>query len=69
MVTTKRITTKNLTIGDAVTLDSKPSKVLSIRKAWKAPEYIITFEFLGTQELTRVYHANTKWDVFTKVGA
>lgn len=68
-MTIKRITTKNLVVGDEITLDSKPSKVLSIRKAWKAPEYIITFEFLGTQEITRAYHANTKWDVFSRAGA
>jgi hypothetical protein len=63
-----RKNTSNLLIGDVVSLDGKPRKVLAKAKAFKAPEWFITFEFYN-ETITRNYNSNKKWDVLPKVGA
>jgi hypothetical protein len=56
------VNTFRLNIGSVVTVDGKPRKVVAKSKAWKAPEYLITFEFHDTT-ITRSYNSNKKWDV------
>jgi hypothetical protein len=54
--------TRNLTIGHVVIVDGKPRKVVAKTKAFKAPEWFITFEFYN-DTITRNYNSNKKWDV------
>lgn len=61
-----RKTTFQLNIGDVVSLDGKPRKVLAKSKAWKAPEWFITFEFYN-ETITRNYSSHKKWDVMPKL--
>lgn len=61
-----RKTTFQLNIGDVVSLDGKPRKVLAKSKAWKAPEWFITFEFYN-ETITRNYSSQKKWDVMPKL--
>jgi len=62
------VNTRNLQVGQVVSVDGKPRKVLAKSKAWKAPEWFVTFEFY-TETITRNYNSNKKWDVISKVGA
>jgi hypothetical protein len=54
--------TRNLQIGSVVILDGKPRKIVAKSKAFKAPEWFITFDFIN-DTITRNYGSNKKWDV------
>ena len=59
-------TTVQLNIGDVVSLEGKPRKVLAKSKAFKSPEWFITFEFYN-ETIIRNYSSNKKWDVLPKL--
>jgi len=54
------ISTKNLQVGNVISIDGKPREITSKEKAWKAPEYLITFMMNG-QKVTRSIHSNKKF--------
>lgn len=60
--------TVSLSIGDVVSLDGKPRKVIAKSKAFKAPEWFITFEFYN-ETITRNYSSRKQWDVIAKAVA
>jgi len=64
----KTVNSTNLFVGDITTVDARPITIIAIRKAWKAPNYIIEFEY-NNKIVTRVFHSNKKWDVYRKAGA
>lgn len=63
------VTTKNVKVGDVLVVDGHERKVVDIYKAWKSPEYIVTFEWTDSRKVMRSYHSNCKFSVIAKVAA
>lgn len=55
-------TTSKVRVGQVVSIDGKPRQIIAKQKAWKAPEYFLTFMVNGL-EITRVCHSNKKFMV------
>lgn len=55
-------TTSKVRVGQVVSIDGKPRQIIAKRKAFKAPEYFITF-IMNNQEITHVCHSNKKFMV------
>mgnify|MGYP003654537686 CR=1 FL=1 len=58
--------TRNLAVGAVVVIDGEARIITAMTKAWKAPEWYITY-IQGNNSITRNFNSNKKWDVLDLV--